>query len=172
MAERFNHRLIVEPRWFGDDKFTRLRNNITTVRYTHPAGSRLYLRLGTFDNPLTGYRSCHLKMHFILIDKDGRIIRLKFFKLFYILYAPARFALPCWEMFVDEPEKSPNCGAVFDIGGHLTLLHMFSLYMQIKTAHPIRFAHISWGHLLQELLVFPFFGLSSILPACLVPSWF
>ena len=77
-----------------------------------------------------------LKMHFILIDKDGRIIRLKFFKLFYILYAPAHFALPCWEMFEDEPGKNPNCGAVFDISGHLTLLHIFSLYMQIKMAHP------------------------------------
>lgn len=120
MAKRFNHRLIVEPRWFGDNQFTRLGNNISTVRHTLPAGSRLYFRPRPFDNPLTGYRGCYLKMHFILINNYRRAVRLNLFEFFYIPCAFVRFVCLCWEIFEAEPAKSLSCEAAFDIGERIT----------------------------------------------------
>ena len=70
LAKQINHRFIVKPRRFGDNEFPRLWNDISTIRHTLPAWSRLYFRLRTFDDPLASYRSCYLKMDLILINND------------------------------------------------------------------------------------------------------
>ena len=121
LTKRINHRFIVKPRWFGDNEFPRLRYDISTIRHALSAWSRLYFRLGPFDDPLAGYQSCYLKMDLILINNHRRIIILKFFELFYIPYVPLRYVLPCWERSAGEPVKNLKCGTVSGIAGHITL---------------------------------------------------
>lgn len=77
-ADRSDCCLIIEYGWPGNKQFPCARNHKATVRGLESAGERFHRRCASFFEPSTSDGCLYLEMHFVLIDKDCRIVRFYF----------------------------------------------------------------------------------------------